>query len=442
MYKHWLRYGTAAEQKHMIEYKDKYDGIAINASMLAHTSKSIARFMYDEVNKKPYFIDPMTHAFQHDLGKITNDKGEIKASIQKLIDKYGIPIKEKIAKGQPVKKDDFTEENISTFTKNILNFQFSHIFASLSDELKPYVEYMGDTKKPEWLISPYFYMTRLNYKNWYPLNKKLILESLKYKKQYNSNIYAQLVIDKDLLLDKVFMSEILNDYSMSDGLIYWIDNFDETRVTEEELEAVYSFVKNYKLKNPDKEIYSLYGGYFSQLLLTFGLNGVVHGLEYGESRGVVPVGGGIPRSKFYLPALKKRIAGNVMAPIVHFESANANEFYQNICNCVICKKNIKEISTTRNEVTSNFSEKYLASKPIKINYKNGSSRATEFPLQESKIQCLYHYLEVKYDEFEEIETLDIIDLLKNLEKAKKEFEQYFSIDEIAYLSKWVNVLKK
>jgi len=65
----------------MIGYKDKYDGIVINASMLAHTSKSIARFMHSEGNNKPYFIDPMTHAFQHDLEKIRNDKGNIKSSI-------------------------------------------------------------------------------------------------------------------------------------------------------------------------------------------------------------------------------------------------------------------------------------------------------------------------------------------------------------------------
>lgn len=441
MHKHWLRYGTAAEQKHMIEYKNSYDGIVINASMLAHTSKSIAKFMHNEANSKPYFIDPMTHAFQHDLGKIKNEHNEIKTSIKKLIDEYGSPIKEKIEKDQPVKKDDFTVANLSNFVLNVLGFQYKHIFASLEDELKEYVEFMGEYKKPEWLIAPYFYMTKLNYSQWMSLNEELINKSLEHKEEYNLDIFAQLVIDKSFLVDKQLMSRVIDKYSSADGIIYWIDGLDETECSKEELKAIVNFVKQYKAKNPDKTIISLYGGYFSQLLLKYDLSGVVHGLEYGETRGVVPVGGGIPRSKFYLPALRKRISGSIIAPIVYHEASNAEEFYEKICNCEICKKNIQKECNTKNEVLENFDKKYLLSKPIEINYKNGSSRATEFPLQDSKIQCLYHYLEVKYEEFERIERMDTSTLLGELIDAKEKFEQYFSIDEIVYLEKWVDVLK-
>ncbi len=441
MYKHWLRYGTAAEQKHMIEYKDKYSGIVINASMLAHTSQSIARFMHSEVNNKSFFIDPMTHAFQHDLAKIKNDNNDIKSSIQKLIDYYGSPIKEKIELGQPVKRSDFTDKNLSNFVLHVLDFQYRHIEVSLEDELKEYIEFMGGYRKPEWLVAPYFYMTKLNYKQWLSLNEELINKSLELRKEYNLDIYAQVVIDKSFLIDENLMSLLIDKYSNVDGLVYWVDGFDETTASREELNAIVEFVKSYKAKNPNKTIISLYGGYFSQLLLKYGLNGVVHGLEYGETRGVMPVGGGIPRSKFYLPAMRKRISGNIIASIVHYEVNNAEEFYEKICDCTICQANIKKKFKTKDTVLENFDEKYLASKPIVIEYKNGSSRATEFPLQESKIQCLYHYLEVKYKEFEEIENLKISNLLNELVDAKNKFEQYFSIDEIAYLDRWVDVLK-
>ena len=33
---------------------------------------------------------------------------------------------------------------------------------------------MGDYKKPEFLVAPYFYMTKLNSSQWLPLNEKLI----------------------------------------------------------------------------------------------------------------------------------------------------------------------------------------------------------------------------------------------------------------------------
>ena len=63
-----------------------------------------------------------------------------KKRLEKLIEEYGNPIKKKIEKGQPVKIDYFNTNNLSDFTLSVLGFQYKHIFASLDDELKEYVE--------------------------------------------------------------------------------------------------------------------------------------------------------------------------------------------------------------------------------------------------------------------------------------------------------------
>ena len=103
---------------------------------------------------------------------------------------------------------------------------------------------MNAGKKPEWLIAPYFYMTEHNYNSWYELNKELMIKSLELKSEYDLDIYAQIVIDKKLLLNGNRMTEILNSFSGADGLIYWIDDFDETSASMEELKAIYQFIKD------------------------------------------------------------------------------------------------------------------------------------------------------------------------------------------------------
>ncbi|MFY4804655.1 hypothetical protein ACOTWC_11370, partial [Aliarcobacter butzleri] len=79
---------------------------------------------------------------------------------------------------------------------------------------------------------------------------------------------------------------ILNEYSIADGLLLWINNFNELSVDEKNIESLIYLVQTYKKQNPQKEIFSLYGGYFQELLNNIGLDGVCHSVAYGESKEV------------------------------------------------------------------------------------------------------------------------------------------------------------
>ncbi|MBF0520907.1 MAG: hypothetical protein HQK92_14440, partial [Nitrospirae bacterium] len=300
---HFLRYGTSSEQKYMASYQHTYDGIAINGNMLAHISKSISLFVHKDIGKE-FFIDPMTHSFQHETEKISSASGRIKSSIKKLIEIYGNPLKLILDEFRPITATDFNTNNIPKFVATVLGFQKDHIRRSLDEEYSDYIDYLEISKEPIFLIAPYFYMqSDRTFDDWFSLNSRMINESIKLKAEYKKDIFAELVIDKKLLCDEDKINKILKTYSDSkiDGLLYWINGFDETQATVDELSAVKDFVVKYKRSNPNKKIISLYGGYFSELLMGISnaLDGVVHGLEYGESREVVPVGGGIPISKYY-----------------------------------------------------------------------------------------------------------------------------------------------
>lgn len=440
--KHFVRYGTSAEQKYIVEHQDLFDGVVVNANMLIHASKSIAMFLYKDVSNKPFFIDPITHAFQHDLRWIYSDKGKIKKSIEKLVNEYGGLIQKMILElKRPLRGSDFNDINIIEFVNSVLNFQYNFVEESVDEEYKDYLEYLGEKRKPEILIAPYFYMTNENFHNWIEINKKLICLSMDNKNKYESKkIFAQVVITKEILLDPLKINSIIEYCNYADGVFYWIDGFDEARASEEELKKVIELIKLFKNTNYDKPIVSIYGGYFSQLLLKKGLDAVVHGLEYGEKREVVPVGGGIPRAKFYIPALKQRFDATSVIPLLSYLNIiNKDEYKTKLCKCVNCDNVIHNNSIGLENITSDFSV-YLQTKQVKISYKSGAEREVEYPIVDSKEQCLFHYLYVKNNEYQNIEFKQLKDLLLEIEDSYTNFESMFAENELDYLKRWYNVL--
>jgi len=221
---------------------------------------------------------------------------------------------------------------------------------------------------------------------------------------------------------------LLEVANQTKGVFYWIDNFDETKASIDDLKKLVEFVEKIEV-----EKYNLNGGYFSELLKFKGLNGVVHGLEYGESREVVPVGGGIPVAKYYLPAIKKRLkAEEIIEVIFAKDIKNRMLFKDKICSCKKCDEIIGD---DLNEVIESFLSIFATTKTFK--HKN---RVREYPVQESKINSLYHYLYTKNDEFVKINTDSLENLLNELENSYKEFEPIFADGFLEYLKIWKKVL--
>ena len=434
---HLLRYGTHSEKDFFLKptYKDKYDIAVLNSNIVAYTPKTMSAFMLKL--KKPFIIDPQTHAFQHDFEKLRSKGGKPKRSLSKLAEEYGGVIKDTFDSESSLDLTNLNDgDKKNDLVENVIKFQNETFINAVKEGPESdYVDYALKAKsdtldekhlRPDHIVAPYFYY-QSNSAEMFDLNTDLINKTIN-KKPENSLVAAQIVFDKRLICDKNFIDEIVNKYnSLSvDCYLLWIDNFDETSVSNEELKGFVRLVKG--LYHSDKKIFNLYGGYFSIMLakITDGLSGVCHGMEYGESRQVVPVGGGLPRVKYYFPPLHNRFNIEVVARLLEKKKSwlKSSNVPKDICACESCEKFEKFADTTTYEYET----------------KTGK-RQGEFPTQEAKKHSLHHYLYNKKNEYDFVVKNEIEKILSDLDKSIKEYDGDGDID-VEYLSNWKTVLSK
>mgnify|MGYP000863663480 CR=1 FL=1 len=456
--KHILRYGTNAEQKYIENLHYTFDTLAINGNMLAYTPGALAKFLMthclDLDRKGCFFIDPITHAFQHSIDKIKtynkkNKKFVIKKSISNLINCYGEPIKSKIASNKIIIPNDFSNYNIKeNFCTNVINFQLNTIKEQLNK--KGFLEYfcgekdLLDKLEPCFVIPPYFYITESTYNDWLPLNIEFINIAKKLYK--NKNIFGQLVISKEVLTSKSFREDVSEKYSSCEikDLLIWIDDFNEHEASINLLEGYIDLIKCLNKNNIN--VYNLYGGFFSIMLtkskeeLGFQLKGVGHGLEYGEHRAVVPVGGGIPTSKYYYYPLHQRLdyklSSELLETLGYFEDKvqGAEKYYKDICKCNECKEVIQHD-------IENFS-KFENTEFYNVTIK-GVKQRRPYASQKTKEICIMHYQFCKQKEFKNVSEKSINYILKYLKTMHELYKSLgvLSLEQLSYINNWRKALE-
>ncbi len=460
---HILRYGTAAEKTHLEKAISSYDYLGINGNSAAYVAGAISKFIVEKFFSKPdkgFFIDPITYAFQNEI-KLLKKRSKatgmetIKKSVRMLIEEYGSPIN-KVEADIPVAVSDFDDEVRKTFCHNVLKFQYDLVFNHIEkNDLQKYLDYavLGDKKlfpqlRPKFLIAPYFYLNSNNesFQQWLNLNINFIhlAKKVSRDKCNDSEVFAQVVISKETLMDSFALSRIVDAYKNvpCDGFTVWIDDLNEHDASFEELSR---FVKLLKGLN-HKPVYNMYGGYFSVLLThkQIGLlAGVSHGLEYGESRKVYPVGGGIPISKYYYFPLHQRMDFTKAYYLLTSENiidtskidwGTAEKYYKEICKCEQCKKVI------RNEMI-NFVE--FESKEFYEVHRNDQVLRRKKASLDTKQNCLYHYLLCKKMEFKRVSNKSLPVLLDEMKQQKCRYMNYEALkkSELDYIDTWIRTIK-
>lgn len=464
---HIIRYGTVAEKIHLEKAISSYDYLSINGNSAAYVSSAIAKFIVEKFFSKPekgYFIDPITYAFQSNIELLwskSKTTGEIslKKSIKKLIEVYGFPAN-KAEFRKPISVADFDDKITDVFCDNVLSFQYDLVYKHIEqNDLQKYLDYIttNQTKnipqlRPKFLIAPYFYLdsNNMDFEKWLELNTRFLkLSTLKAAEKFNNiDVFGQIVIEKSSLLDNDIIAKIVNAYRGINcaGFTIWIDDLNEHEASKEELEGFVNFLYQMKEVN-SKPILNMYGGYFSILLAhkDLGLlSGVAHGLEYGESRKVYPVGGGIPVSKYYYYPLHQRMDFTKAfyllehANIVDLRKDNwgtTEKYFSEICKCEQCKK------IMGNEMI-NFVE-FESREFYEIKRKDQVLRRKKAS-SDTKKNCLYHYLLCKKIEFVSLSKFSINNLLKKLYVAGLSYGDCMSVkeNELDYTSIWRDVLTK
>jgi hypothetical protein len=465
---HILRYGTVAEKIHLEKAINAYDYLSINGNSAAYVSRAIAKFVVEKFFSKPdkgFIIDPITYAFQQNIHLLKHESksGEVslKKSIKKLIDNYQEPAN-KVEMDVPIQPKHFIENQslLTEFCTRVLNFQYSIISNYISDnDLKTYLQYATGNPSgllpqfhPKVLIAPYFYLNSndSDFNDWLKINVDFVKESVaQVPDQFNkSPVFGQIVINKDVLINPSVMHNIISAYKdcKCDGFSIWVDNFNEHEEHEEYLMGFINFIYNLKRIHPRIPIFNMYGGFFSVMLTHPSihlLDGVSHGMEYGESREVYPVGGGIPVSKYYYMPLHRRTDFTKAFYLLEFNNildtslenwGPTEKYFKEICRCEQCRKIMgKEMV---NFVEFESKDYYV------VKQRNNNIIRRKKASAETKENCLYHYLLCKKMEFSTMKLKSISDILNELKIEKEKYAEstLLESDELDYIDNWRSVI--
>jgi hypothetical protein len=437
--KHVVLFGTFNENKYFLgDYRDKFDLIGFNANIIAHAPDGIAAFI-SRLTNKAFFIDPQTHAFQQPIHTIKvrrnkSDKWKVKKSIATLANYYGSIIRENVGSEQ-LKAGSLKDKEIVEICGNTLSFQQNLIQKSAEKlDVKEFLEFSEVELRPVFFIAPYFYLEPDKLDEELEDNISFITES---KNSLDKDIFlsskavfAEIVLNQELLYDVNSTEKILKKYTdcAADGFLVWINDFSEVSVSGSALKKYKEFL--YELGKQGQPIIALHGSYYSIALSGKKgiLAGVGHGIEYGESRPVVPVGGGVPLAKFYFPKFHKRIDYSPDAQNILTEKEwhlTPRMYFDNVCSCEMCRKIIQE------DVEQGF-EEYGETKKSEKN-----SRL--YPTPEAMDKSRRHYLNTKINEYHRCTSVSISEIISELQNSHTIAER-ISSHPFTHLQRWADVL--
>lgn len=452
---HIYHYNTHSEQRYFLgpEHRDLYDMIGLNGNIVSHAPHGIAAFI--ATSAKDFYIDPQTHAFQHSTINLKRDvsdkdKGEspdfqFKPSIIRLAkERLGTAFAKVIDEDRPISPSDFLntdgsvkKDSITEISNKVIYFQQNFLTDELDEEAR---DLIGEEKnlRPKFLIAPYFYLSSQNFDRWLDIN--LSFYEITRELSQDIPVFLSLVISNEVLrMARGRIMEALSHIKPT-GILLWVDEYSEEDLGVEDIEDMVQFI--IELKMHTDVIYNSHGGYLSLLLCHSDigsiLDGVGHSINYGESRSVIPIGGGIPMARFYFPSIHSRIRfGDALGIIRARDWLSSAEAYGNVCKCIYCNKLIGE----KQSIDAAFMT-YGESFTVKSRRRSGTVVSLEYPTKEAKQAAARHYLYNKAHEFSQMSELSLSQLLDNLESNYNQLSGFTGDKLIGHLYNWHSALKK
>jgi len=439
---HLVRYGIAGDQKYLVgDLLDTYDELVINARMVAHMAAGLALFLTQRAHNKPYFIDPETHIFQHDPDYLqsTSEQSEsrLKRSVDKLIESYGNPVKHVVKENkQSILPEDFRNEaERIEFCRSVIMFQVRSISERVQDtENVEYYEFLKEkgvvessSFAPTLVVAPYFCMDGNTFEDWIDVNIECAGNSQKIADKLDIPMAVEIVITQSVLFDSKKVKSLIDKYKTLNPAIFliWVDAFSEHEVSEGLLEEFVNMLK--ELSESGSRVVNLYGSYFSVMLTHCGiLDAVTHGLEYGEERPLVPVGGGIPTAKFYLPSLHLRLRNRDARRAVKVlgGTESVESFHDNVCKCLQCLKIIAH------DADKDFGN-YVRTKRV---------NNRDIPYPETKDNSVRHYMFCKQQEYAHPSNMK--KAINQLRKAGKTMRRAVGPENTDHCEKWATAISE
>lgn len=441
---HFVRFGSHNEQPFFSgALANTYDGILFNANLVAWSAVGIAGFICEQnLIEKPFVIDPLTHAFQHDPSVLLTDDGRVKASVERLVEAYGDPLTDLVGNAALIPKELSSASLREEFTDRVLEFQRNALDkAARETDAWPILQfkYGNDLAlAPKLIVAPYFFMRGSTFDEWIELNVALA-QTASERARRGEEVAIELVIAKDVLTNSKDRDKLVERFGELDvgTLLLWIDDLSEHSAGLEELSSLKQLCEGFAER--EKSIVNMYGGFFSILLCHREqgiLAGVCHGPQYGEDRSVLPVGGGLPTARFYLRALHHRVRfADALRILQRFDwLASESDFFENVCSCAECRRLISE----QGSAVKGFLE-YGQTKPI--TFQRGESTVTmNYPVRETQVSATRHYMYSKQWEFNIIQGSSMREIRDRLERIRRDLGPVIGLDSVAHATNWSKVL--
>jgi len=436
---HWMMFGTFAEQKHFAyPREDSYSGVLISGNMAAYAPDGIAAFLIERTKNLAYVIDPLTHAFQHDTSAVVDDDDKPKKALKTLATAFG-KFADDIIGTRPMLPSDLQDDIVLfDFVDNVLKFQRTQVSSRMTQN--PNAKYLDSddaSRGPFALIPPYFFLTETSAEDWLPSMVKATSRAVELRGN-GEKVYMSIVLSQGLVLNTMLRQKVIEKARSTgcDGFFLWVDGLDETKAGGDELKSLIEVGKS--LRGEDhRPVINRHGGYFSSMAAGAAggkaFTGIMHGPEFGEFRSVVPVGGGIPIAKYYIPLLHARVKYRDALRYLTRSGwlENTQTFFDKVCDCQECKQVIGEDA----ENFTRFGESI--SKTVKRKY---GPVSMEYPTTETKLRCLRHYLQRKTIECEFCERASVEQVAAELDNGISAFEPVAGRDGVDHLRLWKRVL--
>ena len=123
-----LRYNTGTDKKAFVQFKQDFDAVIFNATIVAYSGSSVADLV--AMHKRKYIIDPQTHIFQQDISAITV-KNKKDNEIKKSVSKYLHQLPEALSNiTRKERRPLFSEEigaQLDNLVKSVYEFQTKYV---------------------------------------------------------------------------------------------------------------------------------------------------------------------------------------------------------------------------------------------------------------------------------------------------------------------------
>lgn len=316
-FRHLIAYGNSDQVSFRSQVvRDCLDIMTVPGTIASYYSEATLAFVLS--SQIDYLIDPRTPLFQEELDGP-------RASHLTLGDWHGPTVRSKLVKDQtanfPI--SFWTDDVVEEMAKEVISRQrhYAGGASAVATKMSRYARLLADAlkeqgepapsqlqKDPHWILAPYF-ATSGTSDPWWAVMEKVWATCATLDNP--SAIVPVLCVDGRPQTGADGVATLgsllpLVPPSLSQRVFFWITNFDERKVSEDQLRDLWQVVAN---RPKGMKLVNMYGGFFSICLSKAGLRGFGNGLTYSESRdwpqlsatGAAPLRYYVPDIHMFLP---------------------------------------------------------------------------------------------------------------------------------------------